>query len=237
MSINKQQQSGFTLIEALVAMVIFTVVTAMATFSFLQFNDEHRRIRKDSVAQADVLNIIEAISYEVRNGGIDYGFYRLQADETLLQSPQEFLVLRNVDNDQVRYRRIVSGVPGENDVIQVCLCEAEKGDECKAANYCDVNNEWHNMHSRQTNVGALAFYVAPDWDPFNIPTEDADCFSKQFDPAVGLCKAPCAQDELSGSGYCQIANIQPRITMDLQASRGMSVMNVQTQMNTRQYAR
>lgn len=210
--------------------------------SFLQFNDENRRIRSDSGAQADVLNVMEAIAYDVRNGAIDYAYYRAQGAEerSLLQSPQEFLVLRNASNDQIRYKRH-AGDGDKKDSVKVCICEASEGGACNGADYCDSGDgTWTTIHSGQTNMTAVAFYVSPDWDPFLVPTEDAQCFdttSGVFDPEKGLCKSPCSADSTKQKGYCLLPNIQPRVTIAITAGRGESTVATQSTIHTRQYER
>ena len=213
------------------------VITAIASFSFLQFNDEHRRIRSDSGAQADVLNILEAITYDIRNGEIDYEYYRHRQNSDILQTAQDYIVLRNADNDQIRYKIIEATSPDENDAINICVCEASEGTRCNNEHYCDNNYKWRSIHSGQTAINAAGFYVSPDWDPFMSPTNDDDCYSENFDAAVGLCMSPCSADSVEVNGHCELPNVQPRVMLDIVAGRASSTIAVQTLMNTRQYDR
>ncbi|MBI3120470.1 MAG: type II secretion system protein [Candidatus Kerfeldbacteria bacterium] len=229
---------GFTILEILVAMSIFIVVIAAAVFSFVQFSEEQRRTRAVAGAQTDTLNVLETIAFDVRNGAIDYAFYR--ANATLdLTDPQQLLVLRNAENDQLRYQW-----NNATDTIGVCVCSQDT----ICTDPSDFNDpticrpsDFDRIHSDNTEIIDVKFYVSPAWDSFFTPTGSSGCFTGgTFDEAVGLCRPGplgCAPDQTNVGGYCSGPHLQPRVTMMMTGSQGEETSLVQTTISTRQYER
>jgi len=66
---------GFTLMELLVVMGLFSVTVMMASSIFMLSNRAQRRVLAVTSAQADLRYALEAIVREARMGRIDYASY------------------------------------------------------------------------------------------------------------------------------------------------------------------
>lgn len=92
---------GFTLMELLVVLSIFSMVVVSASDIFLLANKSQRKVFGLERSQADARFTLEAITREVRNGTIDYAYYAGRA--TPLATPDSELALIDSTNTKIRF--------------------------------------------------------------------------------------------------------------------------------------
>ena len=73
--ITKSNQSGFTLIEALVSVAIFAVVVAMASVLYLSVTNAQRKTVNQEEIMREVRQVMETMSREIRLAGVDNQLY------------------------------------------------------------------------------------------------------------------------------------------------------------------
>ncbi|PIT90315.1 MAG: hypothetical protein COU22_02845, partial [Candidatus Komeilibacteria bacterium CG10_big_fil_rev_8_21_14_0_10_41_13] len=69
-----KKQSGFTLIEVVVALGIFSIATTYAIGIFVQSNQVQRRTANVQRVLSDARYVLEVMAREVRMGEIDYDY-------------------------------------------------------------------------------------------------------------------------------------------------------------------
>lgn len=144
---------GFTLVELLVVMGIFSVVIVVVSDIFLLSNRSQRKLFGLERTQADARYTLEAVVREVRTGALDYAYY--QAAGTGLTGPVSVLALRDSTDTPIVFR--LSG-PTENakcadPAVSPCLLVSVDG----AAE--------QPITPKNVAVRSLAFYVGPTADP------------------------------------------------------------------------
>ncbi|MAG28568.1 hypothetical protein CL632_00260 [bacterium] len=142
---NNTNQSGFTLVEMLVAMAIFvTAITAVSTI-FAFSNKSQRVTQAISNTQADARFAIEVMAQQIRRGSIDYA--SSQYGGTISSNPQDVLVLRDSSNNQVWFRRNIVSSRG---IVEM----SEDG------------SVWVDLTPPDVSIDLLKFYMSPATDPF-----------------------------------------------------------------------
>jgi len=142
---NKNNNSGFTLVEILVAMAIFvTSITAMTTI-FSYSNKSQRVTETISEVQSDARFAMEVMAQQIRRGSIDYS--SSEYGGTISSNPQDVLVLLDADDNQVWFRRYIS-----------------EGHGVAQLSYDGIT--WVDLTPPDVNVDLLKFYLSPSTDPF-----------------------------------------------------------------------
>jgi len=150
-----KKQSGFTLIEVVVALGIFSIATTYAIGIFVQSNQVQRRTANVQRVLSDARYVLEVMAREVRMGEIDYDYSGYATTGGELDLEQSVLALRDVDNQPIRFRRqLIAGLP-DRYVVQVC---SEK-EVCLADDWLDITPE-------DLSIERLVFYISPPKDPF-----------------------------------------------------------------------
>jgi len=172
-----KKQSGFTLIEMIIAVAIFSLVLIAATNIYLIINNSQRKVVTLQKIQEDVRFLFDAISQDIRLGSINYEFYQ---DEEIPLHPDRadrldntVLAMIDQDREQVYYRLNDTG-----DKIQYC-----SGQDCDLA----VPADWDDITPDQVEILNLSFLVYPSADPF-IDEPEVDCTNdNQCDPSGYVC--------------------------------------------------
>jgi prepilin-type N-terminal cleavage/methylation domain-containing protein len=148
-----QRRSGFTLVEALVVLSIFTILLTSMCDIFVQSSRFGRDIVLRAKLQADARNTIEAVARAVRVSNIDYAAY----GGTLPAQPTSELRLIN---------------PRSGDTARIRLDATDGACYSDGKSFPCINvstnggTAWAPLSPRGTKVDQLLFYVTPPQDPF-----------------------------------------------------------------------
>lgn len=146
----KNNKSGFTLVEVVVALGIFAIATTYSVSIFVQSNQAQKRTANEQRLQSDARYVVEVMAREVRLGHLDYAYYAGQginlANMPLTQD-NAILAVRDVDNNQLLFRRAESAQAGRY-AVQVFS-----------------GGLWLDITPEDLNVVRLSFYVSPVSDP------------------------------------------------------------------------
>lgn len=138
-------ESGFTLVEILVAIAIFVTALTAISAIFMYANRSQRTTLAVSETQSDARFALEVMAQQIRRGSIDYA--STQYGGTIGSNPQDVLVLRDSSNNQVWFRRTASGSRG---IVEM----SEDG------------ATWVDLTPPTVSVDVLKFYLSPSEDPF-----------------------------------------------------------------------
>lgn len=134
--------SGFTLVEILVAMAIFvTAATAIAAI-FSYTTASQRKTEIVQKAQGDARFAMEVLSQEIRKGSVKYAAYD---GGVIPADPQDLLVLLDQDRGEVWFRE-------QDGAVQI----SETG----------AVGSWESLTPPDITVDLLRFYITPSTDPF-----------------------------------------------------------------------
>lgn len=90
---SQKKQAGFTLVEVLVVVAIFSVVVVSVINLFLLGSRAQRRVEGREAVASAARSALETLARDVRTGGIDYGRY--QATSIDLTQPTDILHLNS----------------------------------------------------------------------------------------------------------------------------------------------
>ncbi len=143
---------GFTLVETVVALAVFSVATTYAVSVFVQSNTVQKRTANVQRVLADARYALEVMAREVRLGSLDYDYYLTQdidLNNMPLTQNNAILAVRDADNSQILFRRAQSAQAGRY-VIQVY-----------------ASGQWLDITPEDLSVVRLSFYIFPAQDPFS----------------------------------------------------------------------
>ncbi|MFA6304449.1 MAG: type II secretion system protein [Patescibacteria group bacterium] len=151
MRINlKKSNLGFTLVEVIVALGIFSIATTYAVSIFVQSNQVQKRTANADRLLADARYVLEVMAREVRLGHLDYAYYASQgislANMPLTQDGA-ILAIRDADNNQLLFRRVESAQDQGRYVVQTF-----------------AGGAWLDITPEDLNVELLSFYITPAVD-------------------------------------------------------------------------
>lgn len=143
--------NGFTLMEIVVAMFIFTLASILIAEIFVNIQRAQQRIRDAQEASTNTRYLVDVISREIRFSKIDYPASAISNDHS------EILNLIDSQNVSVSFKKVVSGVEcGFTDNTVSCVQIRRGGD----------SGIWNTITAPTLSVNALYFYVTPQNDPF-----------------------------------------------------------------------
>ncbi len=149
---------GFTLMELLVVLTIFSMVVTTATDIFLLTNRSQRKIFGLERTQADARYTLEAIAREVRTGSIDYAYYAGRAAP--LGVPDAELALIDSTNAPIKFK--VSDASNET------LCADANSRPCLLVTVGAASPA--AITPKNVAVRTAKFYVSPTSDPMTYDT-------------------------------------------------------------------
>jgi len=144
---------GFTLMEMLVALGIFSVVMATATDIYIMAGRGQRKALNLERVQSDARFTLEAITREVRTGIIDYDYYENREEPISL--PDEDLAIVASDNTRIRFFRSDEDTNGYCPDTASIPCVLVKVGASEPA----------SVTPRGVVAYNLKFYISPDVDP------------------------------------------------------------------------
>jgi prepilin-type N-terminal cleavage/methylation domain-containing protein len=103
--IGNKKQKGFTLVEAVVVLAIFSVVVLTITSIFISTNRSQRRVLSSQRLQTDARWVMETMIREIKFGTPYYDYYANQAEGAPidLAKPVHFLAITTANNDHYIY--------------------------------------------------------------------------------------------------------------------------------------
>lgn len=218
----RNQKAGFTLIEMIIAVAIFSLVLIVATNIYLIINNSQRKIVTLQKIQEDVRFLFDAIAQDIRLSSINYDYYQdnsigLHPDRSGFEN--NLLALIDQSGEQIFYR-----FNDTSNNLQYCSGE------------CSITNPdvWENITPEQVEIRNAKFIISPSADPF-VEVEHTPCINNgQCDDSGYMCES---------SGYCEYYtdgnNFQPKVMFSIH-SRGIgstiaeeSELIMQTTISTR----
>ncbi len=143
------EHKAFTLIEMLVATVLFLLVMIAATGIFLSTIRGNARVNAMQKVENEVRYIVELISKEIRLGTINYDYYQSVLG-TSIENPVSVLAIKdNADNKLYFALNADGNNPG---IIQMSL---------------DEGTTWSDLNTGRVVIDSLDFYLLPSSDPFS----------------------------------------------------------------------
>ncbi|MFA5413386.1 MAG: prepilin-type N-terminal cleavage/methylation domain-containing protein [Patescibacteria group bacterium] len=142
-------KKGFTLVEMMVVLAIFSVATVVIIDIFMMAGKAQRRTLAIEKIQSDARYSMEAMSKEIKMDMIDYGWAGYAAGITL---PEDELALLDADNNSIIFKKSADNCPaGTAKCLTVSI---------------DGGVTWASITSKGNNVEDLKFYIDPAVDPF-----------------------------------------------------------------------
>jgi prepilin-type N-terminal cleavage/methylation domain-containing protein len=148
------QQRGFTLMEMLVAITVFTTLIVTATNIFMLASRSERKVFDMESMQASARFTLEAIAREIRTGLIDYAYYTNR--QLMMQTPEKVLAL--IDSEETPIKFYESNENNED------RCLDENSRPCLLVEVGSLAPV--PLSPKGTKVRALNFYISPEQDPF-----------------------------------------------------------------------
>jgi len=165
--VKLKARKGVTLMELLVVLGVFSTTVMLTSAIFLQSNVVQRRVLLMGAAQADLRFTLEAMVREVRQGGVDYGYYE---GEGGIELPADRLVVTNPYGEREMF--FTSTDPG------VCPQGIAR---CVAVSIDGGAPE--SMTSRSFELERMFFYITPSADPFTVDP-DSGTYLSDIQPTV-----------------------------------------------------
>jgi len=145
---------GFTLMEMIVVLGLFSVIVVSATDIFVLANKAQRKVYGLERIQADARYAMEAVVREVRADRIDHAYYAARA--TPLANPDTELALIDVSGQSVLF--------SQSDASQSASCPDAASAPCLLVSV--GGGAAVSMTPKGVKVRSAKFYVAPIVDPF-----------------------------------------------------------------------
>jgi prepilin-type N-terminal cleavage/methylation domain-containing protein len=146
--------SGFTLVELLVSLALFTVIVVAAIGSLYTVNDASRRVNAMRTVLDNINFATEAMGRTIRTshtiacGGVENVSGQPNCAFSSNNGQNKISMIGNIDNQGTEYRYQLDGVTG-NGLIQRCLL----------TNGQIVNAQCVALTAPEVNITALTFFV------------------------------------------------------------------------------
>lgn len=150
---QKGGDHGFTLMELLVVLGLFSTVVVVASDIFILSNRAQRKILSLERTQADARFTMEAITREVRTGDVDFGYYAARG--TQIGRPEAELALIDNTNTPIRFH--------QSDAGNSMFCPDTESTPCLLVTL-DVNDPV-SITPKGVLVRNARFYISPSSDP------------------------------------------------------------------------
>lgn len=171
--IHIKSGAGFTLIEMIVVMGIFTTVVLIALGLYFNITQTQKRIVSLQKIQEDIRFTVEAMAQSIRLSSINYSFYNNNAFDLHptadVNDRPKVLALIGQAGDYVFYRK-------STETLQYCTGTLAE---------CDLTGgtKWQDITPAEVKIVNLEFLITPSADPFDSTvavkscTADLDCTS------------------------------------------------------------
>jgi prepilin-type N-terminal cleavage/methylation domain-containing protein len=147
-------KKGFTLIEMMVVLAIFSIATVVIIDIFMTASRAQRRTLAIQKIQSDARYSMEAVAREIRMDSIDYDWSGYVGGIT---TPEDALALRDADGNSIIFKNDSENCPaGTTNCLAVSL---------------NGGLDWASITSKGINVEDLKFYIDPLFDPFKMKAD------------------------------------------------------------------
>ncbi|MDP3244921.1 MAG: type II secretion system protein [bacterium] len=165
---KKQGWAGFTLVEVLVSLAVFSVIATIATDLSLSFYRTQRKTENMEELSFAARSIMERLVQEIRESEIDYQAY----GEGTVGLSENTLYLSDSENQPIIFRKfnINEGCP-EQDAS--CLKISNNG------------TNWSSLTPKGVNLNDLRFYIMPLQNPF-VFNQETLTYQAQEQPYVTI---------------------------------------------------
>lgn len=195
---------GFTLIEVVVTMGVFSIASLLAVNLFVFFVQQQRRTVSQQELQSDARVVMEDIADQLREGVVDYDYYEVNnpmstpSNRTKLFSAldgtaKDCLVILDAVNQQVRYRL-------QGTVVQKLILNPATTTACDDAAYSTL---WQNITPDNLTIGSFTFAVAPSEDPYAKQTPQTCSQDDQCRWGTTCCKTGTTCNTVATQQNCQ----------------------------------
>lgn len=237
--IFKKQSKAFTIMEIIVVLAVFSTTTILAIDLFMTVNNLQRKTSAIQRVQSDIRYALEFMAREVKNGTIDYEYYKHVCiggdnegascpggdDDCInggscvvinLTQPTRFLATRDQDNTQIIFQNYHN--EGEDRwILKVCSNPPSDPERCWGlGNFQDVTPSY-------LEVTKLDFYISPTSDPFLEPPQSQDDCEESgiYDSGAGVCQCSSNNDcfldqkcqDVGVGKICLNPDFQPKATI------------------------
>ncbi len=248
---NKRRKSGFTLIEVIVAMGIFTTVSLIAVNLFVTVSGVQKRIASTQRIQEDMRYVIEAVAQQIRLGSINYYYYM---DPNL----NGILLNGNACTAGVDCAIDLYPDPAASSVTTLALIDQSGSyiyfslrsntlQYCKKTTKLDPcgPGDWLNITPSQVSITGLRFIITPSADPFVDPGAVYTCHLPDLscDAVSGTYQWKsyrCSGDNSPCKYYSDGGNLQPKVRIIMRSQgavgqpRDQGKLSLETIVSTRQ---
>ena len=183
---------GFTLMELLVVMGLFSATVMMASSIFMLSSRAQRRVLAVTSAQADLRYALEAIVREARMGRIDYASYAGQGGAVAI--PADKLVLKGPTGSEEEFFLETDPTVCPANVSK-CIAMTVDGSAPQA------------LTSTGINIDNLAFYISPQSDPFTADP-NSGLYASNAQPTVTIA----VQARTVGIGASDVQTVNAETT-------------------------
>lgn len=154
--IKKYVQSGFTLMEAVIAVAIFATASIIITDIYIMAQRTQIKLAGQTKVQSDARFVMEVLAREVRLNGIDYDYIASQGDTP--STGLDYLPLKDNQGNTLLFTI-------STDIVDVCAVNTS---QCLAVQR--GNSVLASITPEGVNVNSIKFYIYPDNDPFVLDT-------------------------------------------------------------------
>jgi prepilin-type N-terminal cleavage/methylation domain-containing protein len=179
----RQASRGFTVIEVIITMAIFSIVMGVVIQIFIFTTRTQRRSRSMQEAYAQGRAAVEALAREGQNGSVDYSFYSEPLNEvSLTAQPVAIAAFRDSQGQTVRFRCVERLA-----AAAVHPCDAETSELgqvqlCRGSG-CD-SGSWAGITDEATDITGWRTWLGPVKNPFSRDPDNASLYLENIQPWV-----------------------------------------------------
>ena len=143
-----EEQGGFTLMEMVVVLAIFTVSSVIIADIFITLINTQRKIIVQQKILSEARYAMDIMSRNIRIGTISY------SDYGSIETPYEDeLYLNDIDGNKIFFKSSTADCPAG---ITKCLIMS-----------IDEGANWESITSKDIEIQDIRFYIRPTDDPFD----------------------------------------------------------------------
>lgn len=169
--VKKQPPAGFTLMEVVVAMVIFTLASVLIAEIFVNVQRAQQQVKDTQVALTELRYLMEVLAREVRSDTIDYSAAGCSGAAVTLNASSSDLKLCSSSNASIQFHYAQD---------ETCAVGFLGGCVQVARN----SGAFSTISSPSISIDKLTFSPAPLTNPF--PASGADATTPDVQPHVTI---------------------------------------------------
>lgn len=152
--------AGFTLVEILIAIGIFAMLSSIFTVIYVTISKDQQRSKASQLLLNNSLYVLELMARDIKNNELDYNFLTVGAGCNRIANPQNCVVFKRVDNSLGSFTQ--SGEVGKEALFySIIQCDSYP-DLCNFTGSIDLLSPTLNM----VRLDYLRFLVEPLADPY-----------------------------------------------------------------------